>query len=171
VWTLGGRVVQRRTAVQLELSPPGIDATFDTTGAVPAPESGPVAAPAAEGSSFVVDPVPPSGWSLAARDAFVLRQPGDIGAVTLYTSTVWAFTRGADLMTVEAGDSRASGRSPWLTTDLSRAVQLPVGPGRSVIRNDGAEIRVDLGGDRWTRVRGTVPLAMIEDYARTLRRR
>lgn len=167
-WTFQGRVVLHRTAVQLTVGP--IDSTvFDVDDATPAPPSGPVATPASAGSSFVPDPKPPRGFTLAKRDAFALSQPSDAGPVTLYTSTVWAFTRGADVMSVEAGDSRASGQLPWVTKDPSRAVRLPIGAARSVLRNDGTELRVDLGNARWLRVRGTVPLTELVRYAKALR--
>ena len=169
VWTFKGRVIQRRTAVDVDTSGRGLDALLDVSAATEAPPSGPLATRAKAGESFVPDPRPPKGYALAARDAFALRQPSDQGPVTLYTSTVWAFTRGAELVTVEAGDSRASGKVPWLGTDPARRVTLPIGDGTSVIRNDGAEVRVDLGGDRWVRVRGTIPLADLVRYARTLR--
>jgi hypothetical protein len=169
VWTLKGRVIQRRTAVEVDTSGRGLDDLLDVSTAAAAPPSGPIAAPTDAGASFLPDPSAPTGYSRAARDAFALRQPGDQGPVTLYTSTVWAFTRGADLVTVEAGDSRASGKLPWLDSDPSRRVRLPIGDGVTVIRNDGAEVRVDLGSDRWVRVRGTIPLAALVRYARTLR--
>jgi hypothetical protein len=168
-WTLDGRVVLRRTAVEVTHSPKGLRRAFDVRDAAPAPPSGPVATVAAARSSFLPDPKPPSGFRLARRDSFALRQPSDAGPVTLYTSTVWAFTRGSEVVTVEAGDSRASGQLPWLPSDVSRPVGLPLGRAESVMRNDGTELRVDLGGARWVRVRGTVPLAALVRYATTLR--
>jgi hypothetical protein len=166
-WTLKGKVVLRRTAVRVDLD--RSDRAFDVTGAAPAPESGPLAEPAPPGSSFVPDPAPPPGYTLARREAFVLRQPSDAGPVALYVSTVWAFTDGPQVVSVEAGDSSATGQLPWLTTDPSRHESLPAGAAESVVRNDGMELRVDLGNNRWLRVRGTVPAAELLRYARTLR--
>jgi hypothetical protein len=170
VWTLKGRVIQERTAIEVDTSGRRVHDLLGATSAAEPPPSGPIATPTAAGTSFVSDPRPPKGYSLAARDSFSLRQPGDQGPVTLYTSTVWAFTRGAELVTVEAGDSRASGKVPWLDSDPSREVKLPIGDGVTVVRNDGGEVRVDLGSNRWVRVRGTVPLSDLVRYARTLRR-
>ncbi|MEN3272439.1 MAG: hypothetical protein V7636_1200 [Actinomycetota bacterium] len=169
VWTLKGRVIQRRTAVEVDTSGRGLDDLLDVSPATEAPPSGPVAAPTDAGASFLPDPTAPKGYSLAARDAFALRQPSEQGPVTLYTSTVWAFTRGAELVTVEAGDSSASGKVPWLDSDPSRPVTLPIGNGTTVVRNDGGEVRIDLGSNSWVRVRGTIPLADLVRYARTLR--
>jgi hypothetical protein len=169
VWTLEGKVIQQRTAIEVDTTGRGLDDLLDSPATIQSPPDGPVATHSDAGSSFLSDPAPPSRYALAARDAFALRQPSDQGPVTLYTSTVWAFTRGAELVTVEAGDSSASGKLPWLDRDPSRRVKLPIGDGVTVIRNDGGEIRVDLGGSRWVRVRGTIPLADLVRYARTLR--
>jgi len=169
VWTLKGKVILRRTAIAVTIAPRDTEDALDVSDAAEAPPNGPVAAAAPSGSSFVPDPDPPARFSLARRDSFALRQPSDTGPVTLYTSTVWAFTRGADVVTVEAGDSHASGgRLPWLTSDPSRTVSLPYGEAQSVLRNDGAELRIDLGEERWLRVRGTVPLSTLVQYAKTL---
>ncbi|HEY1634984.1 MAG TPA: hypothetical protein VGF64_09520, partial [Acidimicrobiales bacterium] len=40
-----------------------------------------------------------------------------------------------------------------------------LGPAQSAIRSDGAEIRVDLGGGRWMRVRGTGSASTLSRYA------
>ena len=169
VWTLKGRVIQRRTAVEVDVSGRGLDDLLDVSAASEPPPSGPVATRIGAGQSFLPDPRPPKGYALTARDAFALQQPGDQGPVTLYTSTVWAFTRGAELVTVEAGDSRASGKVPWLDRDPSRDVHLPLGTGTTVVRSDGGEVRIDLGSNRWVRVRGTLSIADVVRYARSLR--
>ncbi|MEA3020239.1 MAG: hypothetical protein QOI47_1763 [Actinomycetota bacterium] len=169
VWTFKGRVVLRRTAERVTLAPLQVDAVFDTNSAAAPPDQGPIAAAAPSGSSYLPDPHAPPGFSLVKRDAFALLQPGDVGPVALYSSTVWAFTRGVDLITVEAGDSGASAKVPWSTSDPSRPERLPVGASQTVVRNDGAEVRVDLGHHHWLRVRGTVSLATLLRYARTLR--
>ena len=87
----------------------------------------------------------------------------------LYTSVVWAFTRRADLIVVEAGQSGSS-NLPWQVRDPSRSVRLPLGAAASVIRSDGAELRVALAGGHWVRVRGTVSPDALASYARRLRR-
>ncbi|MEA3019937.1 MAG: hypothetical protein QOI47_1461, partial [Actinomycetota bacterium] len=76
---------------------------------------------------------------------------------------------GVDLITVEAGHSGASAKVPWATSDPSRSERLPVGTAQTVVRNDGAEVRVDLGHHHWLRIRGTVSLATLLRYAGTLR--
>ena len=58
---------------------------------------------------------------------------------------------------------------PWVETDPSRPVSLPLGAAKSVVRSDGAELRVDLGQGRWVRVRGTSSVADLTKYAGRLR--
>ena len=84
----------------------------------------------------------------------------------LYTSTVWAFARGADSITVETGVS--TGNMPWKATDVSRDVELPWAKLQSVLRNDGPELRADIGRGRFIRIRGTVSPEVLLAYARTL---
>ena len=173
-WTMRGHVALRRRAERVEVDPPIAGEELDATGAAPppTPTAVPTAGPTAGDDSFLPAPAAPAGFTQAAVDRFSLpgpqQQPGEPPPV-LYTSTVWAFARGPDAVTVEAG-STPSGNLPWNEADASEPASLPVGPAHSVLRSDGPELRVDLGGGRWLRVRGTLSPEQLETYARTLRK-
>src|SRR5436305_56078 len=165
-YTFQGKVALVRTATSVEIDPAGIDAELDTSKAVAvADPSTPTATPTPDATSFI-KPGPPAGFTAAPITTFRLPTPGGNGVELLYTSVVWPFTRGADLITVEAGDSP---QLPWDANDPSRPVTVPLGKGASVLRSDGSELRFDLGNARCVRVRGTVPFAPLETYAKTLR--
>ncbi|TML63767.1 MAG: hypothetical protein E6G17_04550 [Actinobacteria bacterium] len=170
-WTLHGRLVLRRTAVTVDLAPAGLDAVLDTSTAQPAPPGVPSVLPATDRDSWLPAPPAPAGFHLATHVRFVFTsfsQPNAPPQV-LYTSVVWAFTRRADLIVVEAGQT-ASLNLPWQASDPSRPARLPLGRAASVIRSDGAELRVALAGGRWVRVRGTVSPDALASYAHRLRR-
>lgn len=173
-WTLKGRVVLRRTAVAVDTAPSGLDGALSTAGASPRDPS--VAAPTATSLTQGPDPwfaapAPPEGFTPATQVGLVFPDPQTPGGIA-YTSEVWAFTRGADLITVEAGN----GGTPWVVDDptekstIGGAGGTPALDATSVIRSDGVEIRALVPGDRarWIRVRGTMPVTDVEAYARTL---
>ena len=169
-YTLTGAVALMRQAVQVDIDPSGIDAELDTAGSAPiADPSAPSArAPqAGDRPSFFATPPAPAGYQSVSVVLFAFPEPNSQGQQLLYTSTVWSFARGPDLVTVEAGEG---GGLPWVDTDPSRPVSLPIGAAKSVVRSDGAELRVDLGQGRWVRVRGTSSIADLTAYARRLRR-
>jgi hypothetical protein len=168
-YTLDGKVALLRQAERVEIDPAGIDNDLDTTGAEPIadPNAPSARAPTADDRpSFFPAPPAPDGYESASVVLFRFPAPSSQGTQLLYTSTVWAFSRAADVITVEAGEG---GGLPWQDTDPSRAVSLPLGPAKSVVRSDGAELRVDLGSGRWVRVRGTLSVADITAYAKRLR--
>ena len=172
-WTIGGKVALLREAESVDLVPTGLDRVLSPAGAAPTPV--PTAVPAVgqplEAAKVIPDPPVPAGFTATTKVGFAMpgpqQQPG-IPPPVLYTSTIWAFGRGGDSITVEAGTSGGSGPPPWLDTDPTRPVDLPIGKATSAVRNDGFEVRVDLGNGKWLRVRGTVPLADVVAYARTL---
>jgi hypothetical protein len=167
-YTLKGKLVMLREAQEVTIDPPGLDAELDVSAVSPSTDANAPSAEQLDDPSAAAGVPAPAGFSPPAVVSFALPSPpGTGGPPLLYQSTVWAFTRGADLITVEAG---GGGAVPWVDTDPSQAVSLPVGPAESVIRSDGAELRVDLGGGRWLRVRGTVSPEALADYARTLPR-
>jgi hypothetical protein len=174
-WTLDGRVVQRKEAVEVDVRPTAdeLDRAFDTSGAIPPPgTAAPEAVPRSEVAGFFPDPPAPVGFQLAAVSGFRLPAPQQLGSgpvALLYASTVWAFSRGADAITVEAGSS-TDDAVPWADQDRTRTVPLPAGKATSVLRSDGPELRIDLGARRWLRVRGTGSLDDLVSYARQLRR-
>lgn len=170
-WTLGGRVVQRKEAVEVSLDPGDLDAAFSSAGASPAPGSAaPAVTPRPPADPAFPDPPAPPGFRLATTVGFSLPAPQQLGSgppALLYSSTVWAFARGADSITVEEGTS-VEDALPWSDRDPSRAVSLSGRRGTTVLRNDGPEVRVALEGRRWLRVRGTVRLSELVAYARGL---
>jgi hypothetical protein len=170
-WTYHGRLVEDRRAVAVEVGPvpdPVSASALRAAGRVRPGSGAPVARPDPTASTFLATPPLPDGFRRAGVERFAEPDPQS-PQVILATSVVWAFTAGADVVTVEAGQS-APGQLPWGSESTStRAVTLThVGPATTAIRSDGAEIRVDLGSGRWVRVRGTVPLSGLVAYADTL---
>lgn len=180
-WTLDGRVVLVRTAVELDLDPPAdvLRRALSTAGAEPAAAE--LAVPRVEVvppeqavDSFLAAPPTPSGFTPAlvlhhAVPAAVLDPSALDRAAIAYRAAAWVFTRGPDLLTVEAIDG-PPGRPPW-PADPSVPVRVEqLGPAESVLGPDGAELRVEVGEGRWVRVRGTLPLADVADYADGVRR-
>jgi hypothetical protein len=161
-WTLDGRLVERRTATAVSVatvSLPSVD------GASP-PKPGAsraVVAPDAEGP--VALPRPPPGFHALAPVRFALPDPLHPSSLVA-ASVVWTYVDGSDLVTVEAG-SEQGGQLPWQQNDtVTEPLELTgLGPAQSAIRSDGAEIRVDLGGGRWMRIRGTESASILSRYA------
>jgi hypothetical protein len=169
-WTLNGKRVLSRVARSVDLHPAALADRLEPRAALPAPPGAPTAAPTSE-PTFLAEPPMPAGFAVAGRDAFVFRQPdpGTGASVTLYQSTVWAYERDADLVTIEAGQSAEPGRLPWDAGDPAQRVDLQLGTGESVLRSDGVEIRIALDASRWVRVRGTITLVDLIRFARELR--
>jgi hypothetical protein len=167
-WTLDGRLVLRRTASAVSLSHVEVPSV---AGATPpkASTSHAVGATDASRDALVAQPPAPRGFHPVPPVRFTLPDPLQPSSLVA-ASVVWAFVDGPDVVTVEAGSER-QGQLPWQANDTSTsAVQLPgLGPTQSAVRSDGAEIRVDLGGGRWVRVRGTMPAVALADYASGLR--
>jgi hypothetical protein len=169
-WTYHGAIVLQRTAVTVRT---GADAALPTppslAGAIPAGHGGATITPDAHPSTFIAPPPSPSGFapSGAAVD-FALSDPQH-PSQTVATSVVWAFTRGPRVITVEAGSERGGGL-PWNDGDtVARSTRLTgLGAASTVVRSDGFELRIDLGGGAWVRVRGTVPLDDLVAYGRRL---
>jgi hypothetical protein len=170
-WVLDGRIVQRKEAVEVTIDPSSVDRAFDAAGALPSPGSAsPQVLPRLAPDASFPDPPAPAGFRLVTVVGFQLPAPQQLGsgpADLLYSSTVWAFARGGDVVTVELGTSTQAAL-PWSETDPSRSLSLSLGRATSVLRSDGPEIRVDLGRRRWVRVRGTVGPAQLSTYAQRL---
>jgi hypothetical protein len=175
-WTFRGAVVLQRTAVEVHASvraiadtslpaPPSIDS------AVPAGPNAATVTPIAQPSTFIAAPPPPSGFT-PSGSALDFRFPDPHNpSQTAATSVVWGFVNGPRVITVEAGTERGGGL-PWTTGDTSTdSVTLHgLGPASTAVRSDGFEVRVDLGGGQWVRVRGTVALDTLIAYAHRLTR-
>lgn len=173
-WKLKGKVALLREAETVDLAPADVDTVLSPAAAAPSPE--PAGVPQIVDPSTVgrviADPAPPGGFTQATKVGFLMigePQMPSTPPPILYTSTVWGFARGGDSITIEAGAS-GSGPPPWLDSDLSRDVDLPMGKAQSVLRSDGPELRVVLTDGKWVRIRGTVPIDALEAYARTLPR-
>jgi hypothetical protein len=141
---------------------------LSTRGAKPVPAGGkaPTAAPGADPSAPIHTPPVPVGFGGERSEVFTLPNPNGVG--TAARSTVWTFTRGPDVISVEAG-FEAGGAYPWDGQVTPTAgVRLPIGAATTALRSDGPEVRIPLGSGRWARVHGTVPLGELVSYARLL---
>lgn len=175
-WTYRGTVVLQRTAVDVRSSaraladaslpvPPSVDS------AAPAGPNAATASPTAQPSTFIAAPPAPSGFT-PSGPALDFRFPDPQNpSQTAASSVVWGFASGPRVITVEAGSERGGGL-PWSTADTSTesANLHGLGPASTAVRSDGFEVRVDLGGGEWVRVRGTVPLDTLIAYAHRLTR-
>ena len=85
-------------------------------------------------------------------------------------TTVWYFVVGPQVITVEAGSERG-GVLPWRAGDtVTNSISLAgLGPATTAVRSDGYQLRIDLGGGKWVRVLGTVPLPELVAYGQLLR--
>lgn len=164
-WTLGGRVVMQRSATAVSLAGVSIPSV---AGAGPPAANASRISDATGRGGLLVQPPPPPGFGAVPAVQFTLPDPRNPSALTA-ASEVWTFVDGADTVSVEAG-SEQPGQLPWQAGDtVTSAVRLAgLGSGQSAIRSDGAEIRVDLGGGRWVRVHGTMPVQPLTDYANRL---
>ncbi|HUE58234.1 MAG TPA: hypothetical protein VMO88_01495 [Acidimicrobiales bacterium] len=116
--------------------------------------------------SFLANPPAPAGFAAPPAVATVAYSPSDPTQVT-DTSMIWSFVSDGKLITVEAGQ----GTVPWAPagTPTQTLALGGLGAATSALRSDGPEIRVQLGGARWVRVRGTVPLEVLAAYASGLK--
>jgi hypothetical protein len=177
-WTYRGAVVLQRSAVEVRssasaqvVSDSSAPAAPSTEGAIAAGASAATLTPDAHPSTFLAVPPPPSGFT-ASGPAMDFRFPDPQNpSQTAATSVVWAFSSGPRVITVEAGSTRGGGL-PWHAGDtVTESVQLRgLGPATTALRSDGLELRVDLGGGAWVRVRGTVALDQLVSYGHLLTR-
>jgi hypothetical protein len=154
-WTLRGRVVVTREAVQFAAAS---DDAFDVSNAeqvtgVPIPRV------AAMDDSLAPPPAPPGYAQATAVDFFLPR--ADAPTQLAYASKVWAFSKGADFITVELGAGQVI---PW-DASADKTLRLGARAAGSVVRSDGIEIHWD-SGNHWMRVRGPMSLAKLLAYAR-----
>jgi hypothetical protein len=166
-WTYQGRLVLQRTALQERVG------AADPTLVGPPPESSArdaqvpavlrLVEPTAQ--SFLANPPLPTGFAAPPAVATVAYSPSDTTRVT-DTSMIWSFVSGGRLITVEAGQ----GMLPWApaASPTQTVVLAGLGTATSALRSDGSEIRVQLDGARWIRVRGTVPPETLARYASEL---
>jgi hypothetical protein len=166
-WTYGGNLVYTRRALTVALSSGPMPSTAGAT--APSGQAAPTLVPDPDPQTFIAVPPAPAGFTTDGAFDFRLPDPGGPGLQA--SSVVWAFAGGADVVTVEAG-TEAGGSMPWQADDTpaSPITLSGLGAARTVIRSDGAEVQVDLGGGRWVRVRGTEPVGWLARYADRLRR-
>ena len=174
-WTYHGAVVLQRTAVTVQESNNDIVASSGpvapgTDGATPQPAAAADVTADPQAPSALSAPSPPTGFAtFEAPVNFRLPDPNTPTA-TVARSRVWTFVNGGDVITVEAGITRG-GQPPWRTGDTVtvRVALRGLGRAETAVRSDGSEVRVDLGARGWVRVRGTVPVRTLADYAQGLR--
>ena len=171
-WTLDGDMVQVRTAVAVDVSPPDelLREALSPAGASPPPPGlePPLVTRDDGATSFLSAPAPPDGFEPAGVMRVVtpasVANPDAAPGTVLFTSVAWVFVRGPDVVSVEAGE----GTAPWSQEDAAITVELTgLGPAQSVLGPEGAELRLERDG-RWVRVRGTVAPARLHRYAATL---
>jgi hypothetical protein len=165
-WTYHGRVVLQRTAIEIT-----VRRHDSRIAALPTPSPGAAATGLVRvgpptGPSFLAAPPPPGGFTAMGPVATVTYDPTQSNQV-IDTSTVWAFRRGGDVVTVEAGQ----GQLPWDDAGVPvRGLHLAgLGAAESVLQSEGPEIQVQLAESRWVRVDGAVPLSYLSGYAGRLR--
>jgi hypothetical protein len=166
-WTLGGRLILQRTAVEVTVGgsdnriagPPSVTGAPEPSVAVL--RVGPPTQP-----SFLAPPPTPSGFTAMGPVQAIGYNPSNPTQASA-ASMVWAFRRGGDLVTVEAGE----GQYPWndAGSPTSRLTLAGLGPAESVMTSDGPEIQVQVSGGKWVRADGTVPLRYLASYAGRLR--
>lgn len=172
-WTYHGKLVETRAAMTVHVGagwPAELPRPPSTTGAAAASAAGAVVQPDPSPTSFLADPPTPAGFAAAGSPlSFRLPDPQHPTG-TVAASVIWAYQRGAECITVEAG-LEAGGQLPWKSTDtVSRPAGLAAfSTATTALRSDGPEVRIDAGQGRWVRVRGTVPLAELLKFAATLR--
>ena len=173
-WTYHGAVVLERTAANTRTSfgdlAAGVEpAAPSTVGAAPAGQGAGSAAPDPRPDSFLAAPVAPAGYDAAGPPVAFRAPDPQSPKATIASSVVWAFADGARFVTVEAGSGRA-GQLPWRPDDTVTSPVTLRGLGRatSAVRSDGAEVRVDLGGGRWVRVKGAMSVRELLAYAQRL---
>ena len=165
-WTYHGRLVLQRTAIEVT-----VGAVDHRITAAPAPAPGGAKSELVRvgpptDHSFLAAPPPPGRFSAIAPVSTLEFDPTDSSRI-IDQSTVWAFRRGGDLVTVEAG----VGQLPWDNSGVpARGLNLAgLGTAQSVLQSEGPEIQLQLPGNRWVRVDGTVPLRYLAGYAGRLR--
>ncbi len=173
-WTYHGRVALERTAVDVKASDqPQVDSLAPsppaTAGAKPGAAAAGTLIANPHAATFIGPPPPPAGFA-SSGPGFDFRLPDPAApAESLATSVVWVYTAGSRVITVEAGRQQA-GALPWHAGDtVGEPVTLAgLGPATTAVRSDGFELRIDLGGGQWVRVRGTVPLDQLIAYGQLL---
>jgi hypothetical protein len=166
-WTYNGHLVLVRTATEVRTSAFRVPSTAGASesklgSAAPRGFSDP------KPQSFLVAPPAPDGFRATTPVRYLFPDPQSPSQL-LAASVVWAFVDGNQVITVEAGQE-APGQLPWQNGDtVTTGVHLAgLGPASTALRSDGPEVRVALARG-WVRVRGTVPLSALVDYAGKLR--
>lgn len=166
-WTYHGKVVLERSALQIRIG--STDPSI--TEAPPLSAARPSGAPAVlkviqpAGQSYLATPPDPSGFAARPAVSTVAYNPSDPNLVT-DVSTIWSFSKGGAVVTVEAGQ----GQLPWDPNGAPTESLNLTGLGQAslALRSDGPEVRVQLDQDRWVRVRGTIPAPDLSRYASEL---
>jgi hypothetical protein len=166
-WTLEGHIALQRRATTVAVGQ--VTPSAAPRGNFTLPSNAVASAhPDPSPRSFLPSPVAPPGFTGGPPESVTEVNPQAEDQL-LSAEVIWSFTKGPDVITVEAGES-PPGRLPWTAqTTVTRPITLTrLGGGRSAIRSDGAELRLDMGDGQWIRIRGTVPLAGLIAYANTL---
>jgi hypothetical protein len=168
MWTYHGVAVLQRRAVEVRvgLPDPAIQGAPSASSAKPSRAPAILIVSPAQAPSYLAVPPRPVGFTVDPVVATAAYDPTDPTHVT-DTSTIWAFSVGGAVLTVEAGQ----GQLPWRAGDAHAGLLNlnALGTASSALRSDGPEIRFQLDQGRWIRVRGTVPPQRLALYASELR--
>jgi len=169
-YSISGRLVYQRTAVRLHIGP--VSDPMSPTDAQPLPggKSEGTTKKGVDPNAPIAAPATPAGYVAAPPEIFTL--PAPTGSGLAAQSTVWAFSRGPDVVVVEAG-FEGGGGYPWNGQQTRTApVHLAgLGNGTSVLTSEGPQLQVPLGPGSWVRVSGTVPLPALVTFAQQLKRK
>jgi hypothetical protein len=173
-----GRPTTRRLAVDVQVGAVPADAAF----AIP---EGPVLDAASGGGvtkatdpnarpvgrSYEPSPLP-AGFASVGRFQVIPPQPENFSdpqrAGYRRAAITDVFQNGGDVLVIEQGGT-LEGHDAFAGQAAGKAVDVaPLGPGEAYFSGTGAEVRVKLGGGRYVRVMGTLPLASLLAVAKSL---
>ena len=181
VWSIDGKRVQRRLAVEVRVDvtlPDAIFAIPDDAQSIPLKDGGGAARRVdlseRPPGAFRVLPqeATPEGFALLGRWAVVsprlevMRDPTNPGQADSSSSVVDVYTRGPDVLVIDRGTSTGRGSLP--ESDTARPVDLgALGQGFAITDFRMNEVRA-VGSTDFTRVYGTLPIPLLVEAAQAL---
>ncbi|HET6909093.1 MAG TPA: hypothetical protein VFH54_07130 [Mycobacteriales bacterium] len=168
-YTLKGHIVYARSAIRVLVG--DVTDPLSPVNAQPLPGAGQqgTVSPGVDTSAPIATPPTPAGFQPTKPVIFTLPAPNGQGLAA--RSTVWAFSKGPDVITVEAG-LEGGGHYPW---DGQQTPTQPVhladlGSAKTILTSEGPQVQVALGSGIWLRVTGTMRPAALLSYVQQLRR-
>lgn len=184
VWTIDGKRVQRRLAVEVATGDE-VEIATDETFAIPADvETIPTAQGGGSARRVAKDSRPPGAfrvlpddqipdgfeftdrWAVVAPRLDIMRDPTRTGEPSSTSSLIDVFVRGADVIMIDRGATTGDGKLPEAA--VSRPVDLgALGQGEAITDFRMNEVRSTSGRD-FVRVQGTVPIPILVEVAQAL---